>query len=260
MNPFSKRKQRLKKEEIEAAFIKICAEYDKYIVTFLKSATLKHAFERRYRNALIESMDMERFLREEIFAVKSLFVHEQDLEKERSADLERERQKQLRKNQPDFADKVLQQFKDKIIVYPPLSFHKQASYEIIHLYGAIGEFEKNHWPLLDQFISDNQSWALRGEKKDFNNILWRFIPSGENRIPVELERYNLLLNSSETSLRDISREAQQCIKKAAFLLNDIVLSCNSIIRSGIDSSNIEKNLNFVQNIIIDFRIKDLKSQ
>jgi hypothetical protein len=203
---------------------------------------------------------MERFLGEEIAAIKSIFIHQEKLEKTRLADEERARLKQLKKSQPDFADKILQKLKDKVVVYPPLKFHSDASYEIIHLYGAIRLFEEQYWPSIDHFISEHQSWALRGEKKDFNNELWRFLPSGENNLPLVLERYYILLNSKETPLAEISAEARQCLKKAAFLLNDIIWSCNTIIKKGIDSSNVEQSLNFVQNIVEDFRIKDLKNR
>ncbi|MBI9099619.1 MAG: hypothetical protein JEY91_14160 [Spirochaetaceae bacterium] len=260
MKLFPKRKQKLKKPEIDAVIDKIRGEYDKYIVTFHKPATLKQAFENRYRTALIEGMDIERFLNEEIAAVQSIFIHQKKIDKEKKTEQEKERQKALRKNQPDFADQVLKKLKDKIIVYPALKFHKDASYEITHLYGAIWKFEKQHWPSIDNFISENQSWALRGEKKDFNNEIWRFIPSGENGIPVVLERYYFMLNRSDTPLKEISYEAQQCIKQAAFLLNDILWSCNQIIKTGIDSNIIEKNLIYVQNIVEDFRIKDLKNR
>ena len=260
MNLFAKRKQKLKKPEIESAINKIRSEYDKYIVTFHKPAILKQEFEWRYKNAQIEHMDMERFLRDEITAVQSIFNHQKKIEKDNFSKIERERMKTLRKSQPDFADEVLEKLKKKITVYPPLNFHKDASYEIIHLYGAIREFEKNHWPSLDHFISENKSWALKGEKKDFNNEIWRFIPSGENGIPVVLERYYLMLNSTDTTLKDISREAQECMKRAAFLLNDIVWCCKQIIKKEIDSANVDKNLIFVQNIIDDFRIKDLKNR
>lgn len=260
MNPFAKRKQKLKKIEIDAVIKKIRSEYDKYIVTFHKPATLKQGFENRYKNAQIQYMDMERFLREEIAAVQSIFALQKKKEKHRFNEIEQERLKALKKGQPDFADKVLEKLKNKIISYPPLEFHKDASYEITHLYGAIREFEQNHWPILDRFISENKSWALRGEKKDFNNELWRFLPSGENGIPLVLERYHLMLNSTDIMLKDISREAQECLKQAAFLLNDILWSCNSIIKKGIDGSIIEKDLIFVQNIIEDFRIKDLKNR
>lgn len=260
MNPFVKHKHKLKQQEIDAAITKIRDEYDKYIVTFHKAMTLKVSFERRYTEARIHSVDMERFLSEEIVAVKSLFVHQKKIDDGKNAEAERERLKQLRKSRPDFADKILKQLKDKVMVYPSLKFHEDASYEIIHLYGAIQFFEQQHWPALDHFISEHQSWALRGEKKDFNNELWRFLPSGENHIPVELERYCILLNSTNIPLNEISAEARQCLKKAAFLLNDIVWSCNTIISKGIDSTLIEQNLNFVQTLIEDFRIKDLKNR
>jgi len=260
INPFAKRKQKLKKSEIEATIDKIRSEYDKYIVTFHKPALLKQEFERRYKNAQIEYMDMERFLKEEIIAVKSIFNHQEKIEKDKITKFEKDRMRTLRKNQPDFADKVLEKLKKKIIAYPPLNFHKDASYEIIHLYGALREFERQYWPSLDNFISENKSWALRGEKRDYNNELWRFLPSGENGIPVILERYYLMLNSKNTTLKDISREAQECMKSAAFLLNDIIWSCNHIIKKGIDSTNIDQSLKFVQNIVDDFRIKDLKNR
>lgn len=260
INPFSRNKQKLKKNEIESALSKIRAEYDKYIVTYHKPATLKEAFERRYKNAQIESMDMTRFLSEEIAAVQSIFTHQDKMDKERKAETEQVRLKEMRKGQPDFADRVLEKLKNKMLAYPSLNFHKEASYEITHLYGAMREFEKCHWPPLDRFIRDNGSWALRGEKKDFNTELWRFVPSGDGSVPLILERYFLMLNATDVPLKEISIEAQQCIKQAAFLLNDIIWSCNQIIRKGIDGSNIEKNLKFVQNIIDDFRIKDLKDR
>lgn len=260
MNPFAKRKQKLKKSEIEAAINKIQSEYDKYIVTFHKPARLKQEFEWRYTNAQIEHMDMERFLKEEIAAVMAIYDHQKKIEKDKIAKIEHERVKKIRKNQPDFADTVLEKLKAKIVAYPPLKFHKDASYEITHLYGAIGKFEEEYWPALDRFISENQNWALRGEKIDFNNEIWRFLPSGEDGVPVILERYYLMLNSTNSTLKEISRESQECMKNAAFLLNEIIWSCNHIIKKGIDSSNIDQSLKFVQNIVIDFRIKDLKNR
>jgi|GEM_PF-562184 len=260
INLFSKKKQKLKKHEIEATIDKIREEYDKYIVTFHKPLSLKNAFERRYTEAKIHEVDMERFLGEEIAAIKSIYLHQNKLDKDKKDDEERARLKHQRKSQPDFADKVLQKLKDKITVYPPLRFHKDASYEIVHLYGAIREFESQHWPPLDHFISEHQSWALRGDRKDFNNDLWRFLPAGDTLIPPILERYKLLLDSTDVPLRDITREAQHCLKEAAFLLNDILWSCNNIIKKGIAGENIEKNLDFVQNVINDFRIKDLKNR
>lgn len=176
------------------------------------------------------------------------------------AEAEIARLKDRRKGQPDFADKVLEQFKKKISAYPRLRIHPEASYEIEHLYGAISQFEKLYWPALDKFISENRTWALRGEFRDFNNELWRFTPSGDKGIPIVLEKYCLLLDSPSITLKEKSIEAQQCIKEAAFILNDIVWSCKEIMKKGIDGANIEKSLDFVQNIISDFRIKELKNR
>lgn len=260
INSFFQRKQTLSDNEIKAALNKIRAEYNKYIVTFYKSAALKEEFEYRYRNACIESRDIEIFLKEEIVVVKSLFAHQNDLRKEKMAAEEKQRLNDARKSQPDFADRVLEKLKKKMLVYPPLKIHQEASYEIEHLYGAINQFEKRYWPQIDRFIQENRNWALRGEKRDFNNELWRFTPSGEDGIPVILEKYCLLLNSQAATLKEISFEAQQCMKEAAFLLNDILWSCKEIASKGIDNSYIEKSLNFVQNVINDFRIKDLKTR
>ncbi|MCP4160840.1 MAG: hypothetical protein GY760_12270 [Deltaproteobacteria bacterium] len=260
MNPLSRRKQKLSKKEIDSAIRKISAEYDKYIVTYQKSTSLKNAFERRCSEAIFISTDMERFLGEEIAAVKSLFDYQEKLLKERVEEQEKLRIKEIRKSQPDFADRILKKLKEKMIAYPPLKIHNDASYEIIHLYGAINNFDRLYWPKLDHFISDNQSWGFREDKKDFNNEIWRFVPSGPNRVPPVLEHYCLLLNSKKPKLREISTEAQQCIKRAAFLLNGIVDSCNSIIKTGIDGGLIKKDLEYIQNIILDFRIKDFKQK
>ncbi|MBN2658225.1 MAG: hypothetical protein JXR86_14290 [Spirochaetales bacterium] len=260
LKPFSRRKQKLSEKEIEAALSKIRGEYDKYIVTFHKSAALKDEFERRYRNALIESRDLENFLNEEIVAVKSIFHHQNQLKKDQLAQIEKARLKEKRKEQPDFADRVLEQFKQKITAYPRIKIHNDASYEIEHLYGAISQFEKLHWPVLDNFIAEHRSWALRGENSDFNTELWRFTPSGDKGIPIVLEKYCLLLDSRTVTLKEKSIEAQQCIKSAAFILNDILWCCKEIMKKGIDGSNIEKSLDFVQNIISDFRIKDLTNR
>jgi len=260
INPFTRRKQKLSEKEVEAALSKIRAEYDKYIVTFHKSARLKEEFERRYHNARIEFRDLENFLKEEIAAVKAIFSHQSQLKKEQMAEAEKARLKEQRKNQPDFADRVLEQFKKKITAYPPLQVHREASYEVQHLYGAIYKFEKMYWPVLDRFIAEHRSWALRGERRDFNNELWRFTPSGDNGLPVVLEKYCLLLDSPNVPLKEKLREAQQCIKEAAFLLNDIVRCCKEIMKRGIDGTNIEKSLDFVQNIINDFRIRDFRDR
>ncbi len=258
LNALFKRKQKLNRVEIDSTIQKIRAEYDKFIITFHKPISVKSNFEQRYKEALIHSIDMERFLRDEIYVVKSIYENEKNLEKNRLIELEIERKNKIRRTQPDFADRILKELKDKVTVYPSVSIHKDASYEIIHLYGAINYFEKHHWPQLDKFIEKSQNWALRGEKKDFNNEIWRFISSEPDCIPQVLERYVILLNSTSPTLKEVTREAQECIKKAAFLLNDIASRCQIMIKKGVDSSEIEKHLDFVLQIIDDFRIKDFK--
>lgn len=260
LNPFARRKQKLSQKEIDSVLHKIRAEYDKYIVTYHKSAALKEEFERRLRIALIESRDMERFLSEEIAAVRSIYELQEELDRKQMAAREKSRLKALRKEQPDFADKVLEELKSRITAYPKLNVHREASYEIVHLYGAIEEFERKHWPEIDRFIGEYRSWALKGERKDFNLLLWRFVPAAEGKVPPILEKYCLLLDSPDKPLKELNFEAQQCIKEAAFLLNDILWSVKQIISQGIDGRNIEKNLDFVQNVINDFRIRDLKNR
>ena len=144
---------------------------------------LKRAFQERYRNILEVSGDMERFLKEEMFAVQALFLKQSDRENGEKGTPEQGRQKQSPTRQPDFADRELKTLTDRIHAYPPLNFHEDASDEIIHLYGAIREFEGNHWPQLDRFINEDRSRERRGEDKDYNNLISRFTPTGEGNIP-----------------------------------------------------------------------------
>ena len=124
--------------EITGAVEKIRKKYDTYVSKFFKPRTLKEAFEERYIRALRSGVDISSFLLAEISAIEELI----DREEKRIA---QEPVKPDPQKQQSFADRVLEENRQRIIKYPDISFHNDASEETRRLLGALSDLLRERW-------------------------------------------------------------------------------------------------------------------
>ncbi|MDC7235482.1 MAG: hypothetical protein PQJ58_19795 [Spirochaetales bacterium] len=246
-----KKNDKLSDKEIQAALERIRKTYDDYIISYMTPIDEKTGFEDRYITALHARVDLTRFINEEI-------QHLQNLIRDKEDEKERRKQAPPKKNQAikkGFADKIMEELEQKIAHYPELDFHEEASVEVKKLYGALIELDKQHWAILSSFIRKVHSSTV---SYNLENRLLRMTTVGGDHVPPELERYLFLLKQKGKYSTELFREAQECIKRASFFLHElrhILIECQD---RGLMDESVEIAYNFVENIISDFRLKDLK--
>jgi len=246
----SKKNDKLSQKEIQAALVRIRQKYDDHIITYMTDIAEKSAFEERYVMALNARVDLTRFVQEEI-------LHLQELERKAAVAVDRaERLKKMPKTgKKSFADKIMEELEERIQSYPSLDFNEHASLEVQKLYGALGVLHEKYWNSLGDFLRATHSFEL---SYNLENRLLRMTAAGTDGIPPELERYQFLLSQKGKYASELFREAQESIKRASFFLHDLRILLQESMERGMIDENVEKAYKYVENIIQDFRLKDLK--
>jgi len=246
-----KKGDKLSSKEVEAALLRIRKTYDDYIITYMTPIDEKSAFEDRYIEALHARVDLTRFIRDEIGYLQTLIQKGEDAKVRQSVP--------VRPSPPgkkkSFADKIMEELERKIESYPEIDLHEDASVEIKKLYGALRELDLKHWQTISEFIRKVHSSTV---SYNLENRLIRMTTISGESVPPELERYLFLLNQGGRYTSDLFRESQECIKRASFFLHElrhILLECQD---RGLMDEKVEIGYNYVENIIRDFRLKDLK--
>ena len=246
----SRKNDKLSPKEIESALARIRQKYDDHIITYMTDTQEKSAFEDRYIMALHARVDLTRFVQEEI-------LHLTELEKQ--AEEESQKASRVRKAVPvkdkSFADKILEELEQQIEHYPALIFNDAASMEICKLYGAVGVLYREHWQALSDFLRRYHSSEL---SYNLESRLLRMAVMGADNVPTELERYQFLLSQRGKYTSELFREAQESIKRVSFFLHDLLILLTDYRERGVIDEKVEMAYEFVDNIIKDFRLKDLK--
>lgn len=246
-----KKSDKLNDKELQAALTRIRKTYDDYIISYMTPIDEKTGFEDRYITALHARVDLTRFIKDEIEHLQNLIRDKKD-EEGRMKALASRPAPGIKKG---FADKIMEELEKKIESYPEIEIHDDASVEVKKLYGALNELDKTHWRIISGFIRKVHSSTV---SYNLENRLLRMTTEGGEHVPPELERYLFLLKQKGKYSTELFREAQECIKRASFFLHElkhILLECQD---RGLMDESVEIAFNYVENIISDFRLKDLK--
>ncbi len=243
-----KRKDKLSNQEIEEALARLRQGYDDYIIKYMMPPGVKAAFEDRYIAALRSRLDLTRFIRDEMIYLKKLHHEQQEAKK-----LAQKAEKTI---QPlGFADRVMKKMEKKIENYPALEFHNEASMEIKKLYGALLKLDKAHWAALASFIKRGHSSSVSHTME--NRLLRMTSPAGRD-VPPDLDRYFFLLNKKDVHSSELLQEVQECIKRASFFLHELRQILEEYKDRGLLDEEVKTAYNFIEQMIDDFRLKDLK--
>lgn len=237
------------------ALKKIRKGYNDYIVTYMKTPRAKEDFERRYFIAAKYKDDMARFLKTEIEILNDLVLREEEAHREKKRTEQLKESRRIRYKNGGFADRILQQLEDKIKSYPDADITDEASMEIKKLYGAIQLLESQHWNTICRFIRELNSLDRSIERLE--NILWSLVPRA-GKSPAALDRYLFLLSRDEPDLQAIAIEEQECMKKAAFFLNELLQIYNMNREQLIPESPSEVSFHFINQMVFNFRLFDIK--
>ena len=240
---------------------RIRSRYDHLITTYMAPISLKNDFEARYSYALQMRMSMELFLKGEVEMVEELIQQEEEAQDQAEKAAMEERLTGGRKKK-SFADKVVEDMENKIKGYPSRKVHPDAALEIIKLYGALQQFERDFWGTVENFLlrifPSERNGMLAQLEQDLWNMTYSRNREREDRdIPLALERYVMMLETNDYHY-DLLGETQNCIKKAAFWLHEVRSSIRKAEELGFSEERIQMAEEELTGIISDFRIKDIK--
>jgi hypothetical protein len=256
---FGKR-NKLSREEIDSCLNRIRKRYDHLITAYMAPISLKNEFENRYTYALQMRMSLELFLKSEVEAVEELIQDEEKAKEQAEKEAEL-----LRLNggeKKSFADKIVEDLEAKIKDYPPRQIHPDASPEIIKLYGALQQFERDFWGVIEKFLLRIFPSERNGLLAQLDQELWNMTYSRnkerEDRdIPLALERYVMMLESDDYHY-NLMGETQNCIKQVAFWFHDVRSSIRKAEELGFTEPQAKMAEEELTRMIEDFRLKEIK--
>ncbi len=242
--------------EISGAVEKIRKKYDTYVSKYFKPRTLKEAFEERYIRALRAGVDISSFLMAEISAIEELI----DREEKRVA---MEPAKPDTEKQQSIADRVLEENRKRIVKYPDVPFHKDASEETRRLLGALANLLRDRWPQIGDALQDTMYSMSSSEMLTLDSQLHFLASTDKDEVPQFLMRLVAQLRKFPRNYALIERDEKEYILEAAFFLNDLFTVLERVKRVYTDipaeaKKTIEDNLAHVWEVVSDFRVKDFK--
>lgn len=251
-------------DEIEIALRKIRKSYDDYIIQYTKSPKIRQQFEDRYYQALRANIRLDRFILEEKRAIDDMVAREEERIREEQREKARKAKDRVNSSRAGFADRVLEELRQKIAHYPEIDVHQDSNPEIRKLFGAIKRFDAQDWPEMNSLFRKVYPVFASGPRIALENKLFNFLPTSSGDVPPRLARYETLLNQFPRNYRAIDSEEKNCILEVAFFLHDV----NDELKAMLDSpaldqkekSLVEKIKISVQSMINDFRLRDLKQQ
>ena len=243
------------KPEVTEIIDDLKAKYECLIFDNALNPALIEAFDDRLFHARNTGRDPKRFLEEEMAAYQELEAQTQAKQYAQSLRNEARRRRLAGES---FADKVLDEYRQRIDRYPAVNIHPDADIEVAKLYGAMTLLDSNHWNALETYLRRAFPQAGQIDRMSIEQRFWRFVPSREGRLPDELERYRRALAAPSATKKEKIREAQEAVKIAAFFLHELLDVCEKAAQQSPLNEDVEKAIVYIGDIINDFRLKDLK--
>jgi hypothetical protein len=249
--------KKLSPSEIKSTVEKIRKKYDDYSSKFFKSSQHKSNFEARYLRALKSGVDISSFLLAEIEAISEL--------------VKREEEKVMSKKPPPkgppppgFADRIMEENRKRIQKYPSLGIHMDAPDEIQRMFGALNKLELEYWPELNGPLHST-SFSLNTKTMiSLENQLHQLGGRGNDGISPRLERYAARLKRFPRDYGLIEKDAQNYLLEASFLLHELqdilttALRKHETVFSSTEKETVERVLEYTEDLLTDFRLKELK--
>ena len=247
--------RKLKKAKLEEAFDELRAQYENLIFENALNPTLLRAYDERVNHAVKFGRDPEKFLQEELQAFDDLEAKARNKENAESKLIEIRRRQLAGET---FADQVIDEYRQRIEHYPKIRIHQNADLEVAKLYGAMYVLDRKYWGVLEAYLRQAFPRAGQIDRMSIEQRFWRFVATRKGRLPEALEAYRRSLAIPSTSNKERTREAQEAVKSVAFYLHDLLDVCEKASHQAQHTAGIADALEFIQNILSNFRLNDLK--
>lgn len=247
-------------QEIQNAVEKIRKGYDDYIIRYIKPPRLRQGFENRYWEALQSRIDISAFLKAEIEVLQELMAKEEERKSvEEAKKIQKENIVPERKN---FADRIIEELKGRIIEYPDAPLPPEASFEIKKLFGMLMQFEQEHWPKGNKILRLLSPSIYSEPRRSLEEKVFLLGSSGRLPYPLRAQRYTSVLSRFPRDYTALEREEKSCIVEAAYLLHDLEREFSDASKSEslneADKAVLASVLSYINSVLDDFRLRDLK--
>ncbi len=256
------------KSRIDSLLKDIRADYEKLVILHSRPKSLAKQFELRYHDAVEYRINLLTFLEAEHEAVKALLEQTEN----KPAYEKKEPKKSLHKSSAvvdnseeriSFADKLIQEFAERIEKYPEIIIHPDAAFEMKKLFGALSCIEKDYWATLDRVTRGISGYKRFRDSLDLEPEINRMCILGTSGLPSVLGTYYSLLERRPRNYNEIEREEHRCLVSAARLLKNLQMEIVKVMDTGINLLDDEEKQRltearvYIENMMDDFRLKDL---
>ena len=218
-------------------------------------------FEDRYISALRARMGMETFLHAEMNVIEELVLKEEDRIKSETAKIQKATE--IRVKTRTIADKVIEENRERILKYPRLTIHAEASEDVERLYGALGVVEREFWSDLEHTMRRAYTSIVLSPRARLEQQILRLCSANGKELPPRLNRYNAMFTRFPRNYNEIDKEAKNCILEAAFFLADLGDTLKEIDKVEMlpitERQKVATVMEYVHNVLNDFRLKDFKN-
>ena len=211
----------LSSEEISLAVEKLKLRYKEYST---KYPTIFDyiGFIKRYKNIISIDGNIEQFINNEIRLFESIVnkIETRTVEKKEGAELN------------ERVDKIIDENELKISQYGKIEFHKNANYEIMHLYSILETLYNNEWQFISKTFYNSRDVNIKSEFFNLDRKFEFFARRTSQGYSSRIESYITKLNTVDK--HGVPNEEETILKEAGFLLNGIsdfladVISANKI--------------------------------
>jgi len=276
----------LSQTEINAVLSKVRSKYDLLFRTYKKSRVLSEMFEERYKDAIKTKLDIMNFLKAEIDVVDDIIKKEEEkkIQEDKLKEEEAIQTKKRNEIELSIAEKLQQEYRQKILKYPSAMMSVELDEELDHLIGTMRDFLNSYLPALT-YIYREKAHTFEGEKLNmlYDKVVIQYDYKGDAPIT-----RRLITAYKQNDSKRMDTERNFVMKETAFLFNELmeelqeVLDKNSIpfpsnriilpktLSQESKFTKIFDNKTFkdafiivfeqLKQIITDFRIKDIKKK
>ncbi len=261
----AKKRKKLNSVEIEAAVNGIRKKYNDYMVEYMKPPAARNLFEDRYIEALKARVDLDRFIFDEILLVQKLL----DDEKERAgvrleaAEAKKRKNTERNKERKSVVDRIFEENRNKIRKYISYGLEDDDIYDVDKLFGAVNEFEKKYWSGIEKILRKLYTSRYTGPRRELEERLFELTLEGPGGYPPAMVKLKTILERSPREYTALQRESQRCIMNISFFLHSVTQELEKILKDETlekdDRKTIEFSVDFLHNMIEDFRLTDIKA-
>ncbi|UCB47286.1 MAG: hypothetical protein JSV25_07720 [Spirochaetota bacterium] len=254
--PINFKKSENNSQDIDKVVHKLKDLYRKYAEGYGNKLFNLKGFEQRYKDALINKINLNAFLHAEILAFEELKARVERPKKQENG-------LQSETTYSDVADRIIEENLKKIRKYPIIDFHPDAEEETKYLLGTVTDFYYKSWNKMAKLLKylgiGNINDTVSKLEHDFSYYV---VPVG-SQYSRAVDDYMLVL--SRKNLKDNEKAAVNFIRYGGILFNNCLKLANdglNFMSGRPEYEDLESELQIYKSnlsgIIDDFRLSDIR--